>query len=215
MDSPIVRLLVALLVLAAVPTLAAEPAPPVGPTCCRSTDYFPWVSLPAPGKSVTVRLGEQDPRYRFHTGESHFLALRLPDRGAAYRIEVRALPERDPSQPGGWRVFYPQAVLLDAFHIVTRTAGAENALPEPVGGELAPDGAYVLFLPMDPATDDDRYLVVHTVPPEPAPTASESWLRSRSPAMRAAFGWRAGASDTGRISVTVTSPNPRPPAAAR
>jgi hypothetical protein len=95
-------------------------------------------------------------------------------------------------------VFYPQAVLLDAFHLVTRTADAENALPEPVGGELAPDGAYTLFLPIDPATDEDRYLVIHTVPPAPAPTSSEAWLRSRSPVMRAAFGWRAGASDTGR-----------------
>ena len=215
MDSPIARLLVALFTFAAAPALAVEPAPPGAAACCRSTDDFPWISLPAPGQSVTLRIGEQDPRYRFHGGESHFVALRLPTQGSAYRIEVRGLPERDPSQPGGWRVFYPQAVLLDAFHIVTRTAGAENALPEPVGGELAPDGAYVLFLPLDPATDEDRFLVVHTVPPEPAPTASESWLRSRNPAMRAAFGWRAGASDTGRISITVTAPNPRPTTDAR
>ncbi len=209
MDSPCARLLAALLALVACPAAAGDPPPVSKPgdvACCRSTDDFPWLPLPAPGTSQTVRLGNEHPRYRFHSGESRFAAFRLPDQGGPYRIEIRALPDRDATQPGGWRVFYPQAVLLDAFHLVTRTADADNALPEPVGGELAPDGAYTLFLPMDPATDEDRYLVIHTVPPAPAPTSSEAWLRSRSPVMRTAFGWRAGASDTGRLSITVTTP---------
>lgn len=184
------------------PPHTANPAPaPV--TCCHSTDDFPWRDLPEPGKSADVIIDANSPRYRFHAGDSRFVAFRLPMATAPYRLEIRALPTPDAAQPGGWRVFYPQAVLLDADHLVSRTANAENARLEPVGGELAPDGAYLLQLPVDPVADAERYLVIHTVAPPPAPTASKAWLQSRGAAMRAALAWQAGAVDTGRLRITV------------
>ena len=175
--------------------------------CCRSTDDFPWRDLPAVGKTLDVEVDATAPRYRFHPGESAFAAFRLPMASAPYRIEIRALATPDPAVPGNWRVFYPQAALLDADHLVSRTTGAENARPQPVGSELAPEGAYVLYVPVDPAADAERYLVIHTVPPAEAPTPSPGWLRSRNPAMRAALGWQAGPSETGKLRITVLPTN--------
>ena len=210
MDSTRSRWLAAVVSTLAAPALLAAPpavpssSPSAAPVaCCRSTDEFPWRNLPAFGQSVEVGIDAQSPHYRFHTGESAFAAFRLPMATAPYRIQIRALSIPEASAPGGWRVFYPQAVLLDADHLVSRTASAENARLEPVGGELAPDGAYLLELPIDPVTDAERYLVIHTVAPQPAPTPSKAWLQSRGAVMRAASGWQAGAADTGRLRITV------------
>ena len=188
----------------AVPSPPAAAASPPAP-CCRSTDDFPWQDLPAVGKSVEVSLTATSPSYRFHAGESHFVAFRLPMATAPYRIELRALPTAAPDVTGGWSVFYPEAVLLDADHLVSRTAPVENLVLEPVGSELAPQGAYTLFLPVDPATDAEKFLVIHTVPAEAAPEASPQGLQARGAAMRAVTGWHAGASDIGRLRVSVVA----------
>ena len=195
--------------------IATPPAPATAPpstpaTCCRSTDDFPWQDLPAAGQSAEVTLTDTSPTYRFHAGDSHFLAFRLPVATAPYRIELRALPTPAPMQPGGWSVFYPEAVLLDADHLVSRTAPVENLVLEPVGSELAPQGAYTLFLPVDPAADGEKFLVIHTVPAAAAPEASPQGLQARGAAMRAAAGWHAGASDTGRLRVSVVTGSDRP-----
>lgn len=187
----------------ATPTLPAAPTTPA--TCCRTTDDFPWRDLPAPGERLEVVIDAAAPSYRFHSGDSHFVAFRLPMATAPYRIELRALPTPAAEVPGGWRVFYPQAVLLDADHLVSRTAPAENLVLEPVGGELAPQGAYTLFLPVDPATDGEKFLVVHTVPATADPEATPQFLQARGAAMRAAHNWHAGASDTGRLLVSVVA----------
>lgn len=194
---------------AAVATATAAPA-----ACCRTTDDFPWRDLPALGGRLEVVIDEAAPSYRFHSGDSHFVAFRLPMATAPYRIELRALPAPATDVPGGWRVFYPEAVLLDADHLVSRTAPAENLVLEPVGGELAPQGAYTLFLPMDPATDGEKFLVVHTVPAAAAPEATPQFLQARGAAMRAANGWHAGASDTGRLLVSVVPADDRTAAQA-
>jgi hypothetical protein len=161
--------------------------------------------LPAVGQSLELSVTDNSPSYRFHTGDSHFVAFRLPMATAPYRIELRALPTPAPTQPGGWSVFYPEAVLLDADHLVSRTAPMENLVLEPVGSELAPQGAYTLFLPVDPAADGEKFLVIHTVPAGTAPEASPQFLQARGAAMRAVAGWHAGASDTGRLRVSVVA----------
>ena len=107
--------------------------------------------------------------------------------------------------PGGWRVFYPEAVMLDGDHLVSRTAPAENLMLEPVGGEVAPSGAYTLYLPVDPATDGEKFLVIHTTAETAAPAATPQFLQARGAAMRAAGNWHAGASDTGRLRISVVA----------
>lgn len=192
---------------------AAEPAdaPPSANTraCCRSTDDFPWQDLPAPGKSADLVIDTATPSYLFHAGESPFLAFRLPAATAPYRIELRALPTPAADVPGGWRVFYPEAVLLTADHLVSRTAPAENLVLEPVGSELAPTGAYALFLPIDPATDNEKFLVVYTVGAKASPEATPQMLQARGAAVRAAANWQAGASDTGRLRLSVVAADAR------
>ena len=181
-----------------------NPAPaPV--TCCRSTDDFPWQDLPAPGQSLEVVIDSRSPTYQFHAGESRFVAFRLPMATSPYRIELRALPTAASDVPGGWRVFYPEAIMLDGDHLVSRTAPAENLVVEPVGGELAPGGAYTLFLPVDPAADGEKFLVIHTAPENAAPEATPQFLQARGAAMRAAANWHAGASDTGRLRISVVA----------
>ena len=183
---------------------AGNPAPPPA-TCCRSTDDFPWLDLPAPGQSLEVLIDSRSPTYQFHAGESRFVAFRLPMATSPYRIELRALPAAANDVPGGWRVFYPEAVMLDGDHLVSRTAPAENLVLEPVGGEVAPSGAYTLYLPVDPATDGEKFLVIHTTAETAAPAATPQFLQARGAAMRAAGNWHAGASDTGRLRISVVT----------
>jgi hypothetical protein len=76
---------------------------------------------------------------------------------------------------------------------------------EPVGGELAPSGAYTLFLPVDPAADGEKFLVIHNAAETPAPAATPQFLQARGAAMRAAGSWHAGASDTGRLRISVVA----------
>jgi hypothetical protein len=184
------------------PAPAAAPAPAA---CCRSTDDFPWQDLPASGQSLEVVIDSRSPTYQFHAGESRFVAFRLPMATGPYRIELRALPTAASGVPGGWYVFYPEAVMLDGDHLVSRTAPAENLVLEPVGGELAPGGAYTLFLPVDPATDGEKFLVIYTAPNNAAPEAKPQFLQARGAAMRAAGNWHAGASDIGRLRISVVA----------
>lgn len=178
---------------------------PAPPACCRSTDDFPWQDLPALGQSLEVVIDSTSPSYQFHTGESRFVAFRLPMATGPYRIELRTLPSPATDVPGGWRVFYPEAIMLDGDHLVSRTAPAENLVVEPVGGELAPGGAYTLFLPIDPAADGEKFLVIHTAPETAAPEATAQFLQARGAAMRAAGNWHAGATDTGRLRISVVA----------
>jgi len=178
---------------------------PAPPTCCRSTDDFPWQDLPALGQSLEVVIDSTSPSYQFHAGESRFVAFRLPMATGPYRIELRTLPTPAAEVPGGWRVFYPEAVMLDGDHLVSRTAPAENLVLEPVGGELAPSGGYTLFLPVDPAADGEKFLVIHTAAETAAPEATAQFLQARGAAMRAAGNWHAGASDTGRLRISVVA----------
>lgn len=189
----------------AVKATAAPAGAPAPGTCCRSTDDFPWQDLPALGQSLEVVIDSRSPTYQFHAGESRFVAFRLPMATSPYRIELRALPAAANDVPGGWRVFYPQAVMLDGDHLVSRTAPAENLVLEPVGGELAPSGAYTLFLPVDPAADGEKFLVIHTAAETAAPPATPQFLQARGAAMRAAGNWQAGASDTGRLRISVVA----------
>jgi Maltose operon periplasmic protein precursor (MalM) len=192
------------------PAAAADTPPPPAapaPACCRSTDDFPWRELPAIGQGVDVTIDASSPVFKFHAGPSRFVAFRLPAGDARYRIEVRGLPAPDLQQPGGWRVFYPQAVLLDEGHLVSREAALDNAVLEPIGTELSPEGAYVLYLPVDPAQARERFLVIYTVMPEagtdvPAPAEA---LRNRAAALRAASTWAAGQSDGGRLRIDVVT----------
>ncbi len=178
---------------------------PAPAACCRSTDDFPWQDLPAPGQSLEVVIDSHSPTYEFHAGESRFVAFRLPMATGPYRIELRTLPTPAKDVPGGWRVFYPEAVMLDGDHLVSRTAPAENLVLEPVGGELAPGGAYALFLPVDPAADGEKFLVIHTGQEPAAPESTPQFLQARGAAMRAAGNWHAGASDTGRLRISVVA----------
>lgn len=189
----------------AVKATAAPAGNPAPAACCRSTDDFPWQDLPALGQSLEVVIDSRSPTYQFHAGESRFVAFRLPMATSPYRIELRALPAAANDVPGGWRVFYPQAVMLDGDHLVSRTAPAENLVLEPVGGELAPSGAYTLFLPVDPAADGEKFLVIHTAAETAAPPATPQFLQARGAAMRAAGNWQAGASDTGRLRISVVA----------
>ncbi len=171
--------------------------------CCQTTDDFPWQDLPPPGGHLEVTLDTAAPVFRFHTGESRFAAFRLPLSATPYRVEVRALASPAPEAPGGWRVFYPQAVLLDGDQLLTRQAAPENALLEMTGSELSPQGAYVLYLPIDSSADGERYLVLHTVPAADAPAAAAPFLQSRAAVTRAVREWQAGATDSGRLRIDV------------
>jgi len=188
------------------PGSGAKPSAASAPvTCCRSTDDFPWLDLPAAGQTLEVEISATSPTYRFHAGDSHFVAFRLPMATAPYRIELRAPPPPAADVPGGWRVFYPEAVMLTADHLVSCTAPADNLVLEPVGGELAPQGAYTLFLPVDPAADAEKFLVIHTVPANEAPEATPQVLQARGAAVRAVGTWQAGASETGRLRISVAA----------
>lgn len=125
--------------------------------CCDDPSAFPYVPLPERGHAET-RIDRHSPVFEFQSGTSPLAAFELPKTTAPYQLRVKSL--LDPAPDGS--VFYPVLAVLDDTFIVLRLTGLDNLRVEP--GLATPGGetGLAVTIPVDPAMDRGRYLIVFT-----------------------------------------------------
>ena len=171
--------------------------------CCTDPDQFEYTVLPDHG-ALEVDIGRTAPVFEFQDGLSAFRAFRLPVMSTPYLIEVRSFVRGGPD-PTRARVFYPVAALLTGDHLVTRTVGIETLNAELPILERTTEPAYRLTIGIDPTRGSERYLVLYT--PAAALTDRSESLKvdSIDGAAEVARNAYLGASNEGRLRITVTS----------
>ncbi len=127
--------------------------------CCDDPSGFPYLPLPERG-FVDAVVGRTSPAFEFHSGLSPFAAFELPKVSVPYRLRVKSL--FDPGGDHDASVFYPVIALLDDTFIVLRMSGIDNLRLEPALATAGGERGLSLILPIDPATETARYLVVFT-----------------------------------------------------
>jgi hypothetical protein len=178
--------------------------------CCDDPSAFTYQPLPEQG-SVEADVGRASPAFEFHSGLSPFVAFELPKVKAAYRLRVKSFFDTGRSDEAS--IFYPVIALLDDTFIVLRMSGLDNLRLEPSLATAGGETGLAVTVPIDPATDEARYLIVFT----PAAVlgkapdsrregdlltpASLAWMERRGDASVAA-------SPYGRLQITI-APDPQ------
>ncbi|MGH8135392.1 MAG: hypothetical protein ACRER4_03510 [Steroidobacteraceae bacterium] len=137
--------------------------------CCDDPSGFTYLPLPERGFSAAV-INRASPAFEFHSGLSPFAAFELPKVSAPYRLRVKSL--FDGGQFAGDHfvaghddntgVFYPVVALLDDTFIVLRMSGLDNLRLEPALAAAGGDSGLAVTMPIDPAAEKARYLIVFT-----------------------------------------------------
>ena len=127
--------------------------------CCDDPSGFTYLPLPEHG-FIDASVDRASPAFEFHSGLSPFVAFELPKVSAPYRLRVKSL--FDPSHDDQTIIFYPVVALLDDTFIVLRVSGLENLRLESALATAGGDSGLALTLPIDPAAEKARYLVVFT-----------------------------------------------------
>ena len=177
--------------------------------CCDDPSGFSYLPLPERGFADAV-VSRTSPAFEFHSGLSPFAAFELPKTSTPYRLRVKSL--FDPGREGETSVFYPVVALLDDTFIVLRMSGLDNLRLEPALATPGGETGLALTVPVDPAMENARYLIVFT----PAAALGAAPERSDSDLLTpAALAWleRRGdavvpASPYGRLRITVAPEQP-------
>ena len=127
--------------------------------CCDDPSAFSYQSLPAQGFADAV-VNRSSPAFEFHSGLSPFTAFELPKAAAPYRLRVKSF--FDTGRDGEASIYYPVVALLDDTFIVLRMSGLDNLRLEPALATPGGETGLAVTIPIDPATEDARYLVVFT-----------------------------------------------------
>ncbi len=174
--------------------------------CCDDPSGFSYLPLPVRGFTDAV-VNVASPAFDFHSGLSPFVAFELPKVSTPYRMRVKSLFNSGADDEAS--IFYPVVALLDDTFIVLRISGLENLRLEPALATADGETGLAVTLPIDPATDRARYLVVFTpaamlgAAPERREgdlltPATQAWLERRGDAA-------VPASPYGRLRITVAS----------
>jgi len=165
-------LLLSLVVTAALPACATAPAQsyPSKPearlalyartkACCDDPSAFSYAPLPEHG-FVNAAIDRASPAFEFQSGMSPFAAFRLPKAKTPYRLRVKSFFEAGSKDEAS--IFYPVIALLDETFIVLRMSGLDNLRLEPALATAGGETGLSVTIPIDPATEEARYLVVFT-----------------------------------------------------
>jgi len=182
--------------------------------CCDDPSGFSFLPLPAHGFTDAV-VSRASPAFEFHSGLSPFAAFELPKASTPYRLRVKS--SFDPGRNGETSVFYPVIALLDDTFIVLRMSGLDNLRLEPALATPGGETGLALTVPVDPAMENARYLIVFT----PAAVLGAAPERREGDLLTpAALAWleRRGdaavpASPYGRLRITIAPEQPAAEAA--
>jgi len=125
--------------------------------CCDDPSGFRFVELPQRG-FADASIDRASPVFDFHSGMSPFVAFKLPDAPAPYRLRVKSLFEPGEDSP----VFYPVVAVLDDAYIVTHLTGLDSLRVEPALATAGGETGLTVTVPINPITEKGRYLVVFT-----------------------------------------------------
>ena len=180
--------------------------------CCDDPSGFAYLPLPERG-FADATVNRASPAFEFHSGLSPFAAFELPKVSTPYRLRVKSL--FDPGGDDETSIFYPVIAVLDDTFIVLRMSGLDNLRVEPALATAGGETGLAVTMPIDPAIEHARYLVVFT-PAAVLGSAPEN-RREGDLLTPAALAWleRRGeaavpASPYGRLRITVA---PEPPVA--
>ena len=178
--------------------------------CCDDPSAFTYQPLPQQGFTDMV-VSSTSPAFEFQSGLSPFAAFELPKIKAPYRLRVKSFFEAGRKDEAS--IFYPVVALLDDTFIVLRMSGLDNLRLEPALATAGGETGLAVTVPIDPATEEARYLIIFT----PAAVlgqapdsrregdlltpASLAWLERRGDAAVAA-------SPYGRLRITVAPEQP-------
>jgi len=127
--------------------------------CCDDPSGFAYLPLPERGFADAI-VNRASPAFEFHSGLSPFAAFELPKVSTPYRLRVKSL--FDPGRDDETSVFYPIIALLDDTFIVLRMSGLDNLRVEPALATAGGETGLAVTMPIDPATERARYLIVFT-----------------------------------------------------
>lgn len=127
--------------------------------CCDDPSGFSYLPLPERGFTDAV-VSRASPAFDFHSGLSPFAAFELPKVATPYRLRVKSL--FDPGRDEEPSVFYPVVALLDDTFIVLRMSGLDNLRLEPGLATAGGETGLAVTMPIDPAMESARYLIVFT-----------------------------------------------------
>ncbi len=182
--------------------------------CCDDPSGFSFLPLPEHGFTDAV-VSRASPAFEFHSGLSPFAAFELPKASTPYRLRVKSI--FDAGRNGETSVFYPVVALLDDTFIVLRMSGLDNLRLEPALATPGGETGIALTVPVDPAMENARYLIVFT----PAAVLGAAPERREGDLLTpAALAWleRRGdaavpASPYGRLRITIAPEQPAAEAA--
>jgi hypothetical protein len=127
--------------------------------CCDDPSRFAYQALPDRGIAES-RIDRTSPAFEFHSGLSPFAAFELPRTAAPYRLRVKSL--FDPANDAKASVFYPIVALLDDTFIVVRMTSLDSLRLEPALASVDGEPGLAVTMPVDPALENGRYLIVFT-----------------------------------------------------
>jgi len=178
--------------------------------CCDDPSGFAYLPLPERGFADAI-VNRASPAFEFHSGLSPFAAFELPKVSTPYRLRVKSL--FDPGRDDETSVFYPIIALLDDTFIVLRMSGLDNLRVEPALATAGGETGLAVTMPIDPATERARYLIVFT--PAAVLGAAPDSRREDDLLTPASLAWleRRGetavpASPYGRLRITVAPEQP-------
>lgn len=125
--------------------------------CCDDPSGFQFAALPPRG-FAEARVDRTSPVFDFHSGLSPFVAYELPKTTSPYRLRVKSL--FDPGEDSA--VFYPVLAVLDDTFIVTQLTSLDSLRVEPALATAGGETGLTVTVPINPATDSGRYLIVFT-----------------------------------------------------
>ena len=177
--------------------------------CCDDPSGFSYLPLPQRGFADTV-VNRASPAFDFHSGLSPFAAFELPKVSTPYRLRVKSLFDSGRDEEAS--IFYPVVALLDDTFIVLRMSGLDNLRLEPALATAGGETGLAVTMPIDPATESARYLIVFT----PAAVLGRAPERREGDLLTpAALAWleRRGdaavpASPYGRLRITIAPEQP-------
>ena len=127
--------------------------------CCDDPSGFTYLPLPERGV-IDANVGRASPAFDFHSGLSPFVAFELPKVSAPYRLRVKSFFDARHDEKSS--IFYPVVALLDDTFIVLRMSGLDNLRLEPALATVGGESGLSVTLPVDPAEEKARYLIVFT-----------------------------------------------------
>ncbi len=127
--------------------------------CCDDPSAFAFQPLPERGLAEAM-IGSHSQAFEFHSGLSPLAAFELPRVTTPYRLRVKSL--FDAGHADDTSVFYPVVALLDDTFIVMRMTSLDNLRLEPGLATVGGRPGLAVTVPIDPAQDKGRYIVVFT-----------------------------------------------------